>query len=176
MLTCQVSSLLVYSVAFDWQKTPNFAILGNSAFCVVAAYRGSWTRVYSYKPYPIQRYQHHFYSIFQQLQGKIVHTNCRSKAWRTHKQTSKRADAKLAAYTDSLNGPNLASDSEPVVYACRLNVHQVGVLRRQYGAKKPPKYSNFDQIFTFLGGEGALVPIPVYQSGPNLARDHKPAV
>jgi len=83
MLTCQISSWSVYSVAFDSENPPKFCHFLD--FCILwcrqlAAVWESWTRFHNYKPSHIQWYQNRFCTPALSSQNR-AHNLWRSKAW-----------------------------------------------------------------------------------------------
>ena len=86
---CQISSRSVYSVDL-WLRTKTIQFVPFLEFGILwcrqlAAIWESWTRMYKYKPSPIQRYQNRFCTRTSLWQNQ-VHNLWHSKAWWTDSQ------------------------------------------------------------------------------------------
>jgi len=88
----------------------------------------------------------------------------------TRNSKHQRAAANLAANANTLSGPNLTCDSEPVVYTYRLNFIWISVLCHPFGAKNLQNIA----ILTKFSQFGGSCVDPLYQSRPNLARNSRP--
>jgi len=82
MLTCQISSQSVYSVALGWQKTPNFVVFWNSLFCNVTNWQQTEKveRGWITTNFPLSNgIKNRFYNLMVSSRNRAQYL-CRSKA------------------------------------------------------------------------------------------------
>jgi len=133
---------------------------------------GIWRKliwVHNYKHSPIQWCQNCFCTpVLARRNCAHTHSNIQKCDGQTNRQTrnckhSRVAETRLTGNMQKVYLGRIwhATVGSAVVYAYTLNLIWITVLCRPCRAKKPLKYRNIDQIFTFYESSCAHLPLPI---------------